>query len=92
MPSGGRHCLERAWQTTQPALLHTQMRHLLGHVAVASEHLTMLMLQHAYLAAPQQLTRQSPANTAAERGERLMSAVIVLGGQPWAPCFLFLVC
>jgi len=56
-----------------------QMRRLLGHVTIASEHLTMLMLQHAYLAAPQQLSKQTPTASPAERGERLMSAVITLG-------------
>ena len=62
----------------------SQVRRLLGHVAIASEHLTMLLLQHAYLAAPQQLSKQSPAASPAEHGERLMSAVITLGEMQ--PC------
>ena len=39
----------------------------------------MLLLQHAYLTASQQLSRQSPTLLPAERGERVMSAVILLG-------------
>lgn len=63
----------------RPSATAVQMRRLLGHVTVASEHLATLMLQHAYLAASQQLSRQSPALSPTERGERLMSAVIALG-------------
>jgi hypothetical protein len=63
------------------------MRRLLGHVTVATEHLAMLLLQHAYLTASQQLSRHSPTLSPAERGERIMSAVILLGeatlGQYW---------
>ena len=65
---GGRRCA-----------VAMQMRRLLGHVVVASEHLAMLMLQHAFLSASEQLSQQSPALCATERGERLMSAVIALG-------------
>lgn len=60
-----------------------QMRGLLQHVGLASEHLGFLLIQHGLLQRHPPLSQESPAAAASpsERGEGLVSALIAIGAS-----------